>query len=58
MAARGKPALAPSVIQGKTSLPSTGGTLTNPPATNEDGKLKVVYCHDPEGVLIELVEEL
>ena len=35
-----------------------GGTLTNPPAINEDGKLKVVYCHDPEGVLIELVEEL
>jgi catechol 2,3-dioxygenase-like lactoylglutathione lyase family enzyme len=35
-----------------------GGTILNPPALSTNGKVKVAYCHDPEGVLIELVEEL
>ena len=33
-----------------------GGSIVNPPATSLDGKVKVAYCHDPEGVLLEIVE--
>jgi len=36
----------------------TGGTVNREPAISLDGKVKVAYCHDPEGVLIEIVEEL
>jgi catechol 2,3-dioxygenase-like lactoylglutathione lyase family enzyme len=35
-----------------------GGKITNSPAISPNGKVKVVYCHDPEGVLLELVQEL
>ena len=35
-----------------------GGSLVNPPATTPDGKVRVAYCHDPEGNLLELVEEI
>jgi catechol 2,3-dioxygenase-like lactoylglutathione lyase family enzyme len=35
-----------------------GGTVASLPATAPNGKAKVVYCHDPEGVLMEIVEEL
>ena len=35
-----------------------GGTITNQPALSPNGKVKVVYCHDPEGVLIEMVEDI
>jgi catechol 2,3-dioxygenase-like lactoylglutathione lyase family enzyme len=35
-----------------------GGSVGNLPATAPNGKVKVAYCHDPEGVLIEIVEEL
>ena len=37
---------------------SIGGTCLNPPATSSHGKVKVAYCHDPEGNLLELVEEI
>ena len=30
----------------------------NPPQVSPNGKAKVLYCNDPEGVLVELVEEL
>jgi catechol 2,3-dioxygenase-like lactoylglutathione lyase family enzyme len=30
----------------------------NPPATSPNGLVKVLYCHDFDGVIIELVEEL
>ena len=33
-----------------------GGSLVNPPALSPDGKVRVAYCHDLEGVLLELVE--
>ena len=33
-----------------------GGSVENLPATAPNGKVKVAYCHDPEGVLIEIVE--
>ena len=35
-----------------------GGKFVNPPAISPDGKVKVIYCYDPEGGLIELVQEL
>jgi len=35
-----------------------GGSVVNPPALSPDKKVKVLYCHDLEGVLLEIVEEL
>jgi len=35
-----------------------GGSVVNRPATSPDGNVKVAYCHDPEGILMELVEEI
>ena len=36
----------------------SGGSVVNKAATAPNGKVKVAYCHDPEGVLMEIVEEL
>jgi len=33
-----------------------GGSFVNQPAESPNGKVKVAYCHDPEGVLMEIVE--
>lgn len=35
-----------------------GGSLVNQPVKNPNGTVLVAYCHDPEGNLFELVEEL
>ncbi|GAA0366723.1 hypothetical protein GCM10009092_33840 [Bowmanella denitrificans] len=35
-----------------------GGSCVNPPAISPNGKAKVAYCHDPEGVLMEVVQPL
>ena len=35
-----------------------GGSMVNPPAEAPDGRMRVAYCHDPDGILMELVEEL
>ena len=35
-----------------------GGSLVNAPAVSANGLVKVMYCHDPDGILIEMVEEL
>jgi catechol 2,3-dioxygenase-like lactoylglutathione lyase family enzyme len=35
-----------------------GGSIVNPPALSQDKKVKVAYCHDVEGVLMEIVEVL
>jgi len=35
-----------------------GGFIVNPPALTNDKKIKVAYCHDLEGVLMEIVEVL
>ena len=35
-----------------------GGSIVNPPALTNDKKIKVAYCHDLEGVLMEIVEVL
>ena len=35
-----------------------GGSMVNPPVAAPDGRVRVAYCHDPDGILMELVEEL
>ena len=35
-----------------------GGSIVNPPVIDEYKKVKVAYCHDLEGVLMEIVEIL
>ena len=35
-----------------------GGGIVNPPALTNDKKVKVAYCHDNEGNLMEIVEVL
>ena len=35
-----------------------GGSVVNPPTTAPNGKVRVAYCHDLDGILMELVEEL
>lgn len=37
---------------------SLGGSIVNPPAISANGLVKVMYCHDLDGILIEMVEEL
>ena len=47
-----------SIDEALACVQSRGGSLVNQPATAPGGKVLVAYCHDPEGVLLELVEEL
>ncbi|TGL49708.1 glyoxalase [Leptospira kemamanensis] len=35
-----------------------GGNLVNHPAISPSGNVKVAYCHDIDGIILELVEEL
>ncbi|PJZ86298.1 VOC family protein [Leptospira harrisiae] len=35
-----------------------GGNVVNQPAISPSGKVKVAYCHDVDGILLELVEEI
>ena len=35
-----------------------GGSIVNVPAISANGLVKVMYCHDLDGILIEMVEEL
>ncbi|TGM44529.1 glyoxalase [Leptospira biflexa] len=35
-----------------------GGNLVNKPIISPSGKVKVAYCHDIDGILLELVEEI
>ncbi len=37
---------------------NNGGSIVNNPVSSPNGTVRVVYCHDPEGVLMELVEEI
>ena len=39
-------------------ISQNGGGSINQIQTSPDGKVKVVYCYDPEGNIIEVVEEL
>lgn len=35
-----------------------GGSIVNAPAVSANGSVKVMYCHDLDGILIELVQEI
>jgi catechol 2,3-dioxygenase-like lactoylglutathione lyase family enzyme len=35
-----------------------GSHCKSAPQISPDGKVKVLYCHDPDGIILELVEEL
>jgi len=37
-------------------IEKSGGSVVNRPAVSTNGQVKVAYCHDPEGVLMEIVE--
>ena len=37
---------------------NNGGSVINQPALNDAGLVKVAYCYDVEGVIIEVVEEI
>jgi catechol 2,3-dioxygenase-like lactoylglutathione lyase family enzyme len=39
------------------NIQANGGSLVNFPITTPDGKFRVAYVHDHEGVLLEIVEE-
>lgn len=39
-------------------ITENGGTIINEPSKNNDHTVKVAYCYDPEGILLEIVEEL
>ena len=43
-------------IAGK--ITELGGSIVNLPCITDDGVFKVMYCHDLDGIIIELVEEL
>lgn len=46
----------PDIAQACRDVIQAGGSVVNSPARTSNGKVKVAYCHDPEGVLMELVE--
>ena len=39
-------------------IENLGGSIVNSPQTSLDGNLKVMYCHDIDGIIVELVQEL
>jgi len=39
-------------------LTEKGLRCNNVPQLSPDGLVKVMYCHDPDGIILELVEEL
>lgn len=41
-----------------TEIKEKGGNFNYPSKLASNGKVKVAYCHDPEGNLLELVEEI
>ena len=47
-----------SIDKALECVQSCGGSLVNQPATSPDGTVRVAYCHDSEGNLLELVEEI
>jgi catechol 2,3-dioxygenase-like lactoylglutathione lyase family enzyme len=47
-----------SIDEACEKIKKAGGFSGNSPAIAPNGKVKVAYCQDPEGVLLEIVEEL
>ena len=38
-------------------IQNLGGSVVNSPRKSHDGKVSVAYCHDNEGILLEVVQE-
>jgi len=38
-------------------LTQNGYVCKHEPLNSPDGKVKVMYCHDPDGIILEMVEE-
>jgi predicted enzyme related to lactoylglutathione lyase len=47
-----------SIEKTLSSIKKAGGFLVNEPALASTGQVKVAYCHDIEGNLLEIVEEV
>jgi len=47
-----------SIEETLNSIQKAGGSLVNTPALAPTGQVKVAYCHDHEGNLLEIVEEV
>ena len=47
-----------SIEEALQTIKSEGGSLVNQPAIVPTGQFKVAYCHDLEGNLLEIVEEI
>ena len=47
-----------SLVQTLNQVEALGGNRSDHGLISPNGKHKVAYCHDPEGNLLELVEEL
>ena len=45
-----------STLYNKMSL--LGYTCKSEPLISENGKVKILYCHDPDGNILELIEDL
>ena len=39
-------------------LTSAGYKCKSEPLISPEGKVKILYCHDPDGAIIELIEDL
>lgn len=48
----------PNLDQVYKNLTTEGVVFNSPPQLSPDGKAKVTFCKDPDGSLVELVEEL
>ena len=46
-----------SVDEVLATIITLGGSIVNPPVLSLDGAVRVSYCHDLEGNLLELVEQ-
>lgn len=39
-------------------LEKRGCNIVNPPQISPDGNIRIMYCHDPDGITLEIIEEL
>ena len=51
-------ALANEGLEISSKIIQLGGSIVNAPAVSANGLVKVMYCHDLDGILMELVQEL
>ena len=47
-----------SIVDATQYIQDSGGSIVNLPETPAGDKVRVAYCYDTEGVLMEVVEEL